>query len=95
MKIRWTPIAASDLKATYEYINKDSVPNANKIVDRILSGIEMLERYPHLGREGRVEGTRELAISGTPFLVFYRIRRNQVEVLGVLHAARKWPDSVG
>jgi toxin ParE1/3/4 len=93
VKTRWTPIAASDLKATYEYISKDSVQSTNKVMDRFLSGIEMLERYPHLGREGRVEGTRELAISGTPFLVFYRIRRNQVEVLGVLHAARKWPDS--
>jgi addiction module RelE/StbE family toxin len=93
VKIKWTPIAASDLKSTYEYISKDSVQNANKLVDRILSGIEMLETYPRLGREGRIEGTRELAISGTPFLVFYRVRRNQVEVLGVLHAARKWPDS--
>jgi addiction module RelE/StbE family toxin len=94
VKIRWTTIAANDLKAAYEYVREESVVHADKLVARILSGIEMLERYPQLGREGRLEGTQELAITGTPFIVFYRIRRNQVEILGVLHAARKWPDSI-
>lgn len=94
MKIRWTAVAANDLKATHEYVSEDSVAHANKLVERILGSIEMLERYPHLGRDGRLEGTRELAVTGTPFIVFYRIGRNQVEILGVLHAARKWPDSV-
>jgi toxin ParE1/3/4 len=94
MKIRWTTIAANDLKAVYEYVREESVVHADKLVTRIFSGIEMLERYPQLGREGRLEGTRELAIASTPFIVFYRIRRNQIEILGVLHAARKWPDSI-
>lgn len=94
MKIRWTPIAANDLKPTYEYVSEDSVSNANKLIDRILDAIEMLERYPHLGREGRIEETRELVITGTPFIVFYRIKPKQIEVLGVLYAARKWPDSL-
>jgi toxin ParE1/3/4 len=94
VKIRWTTIAANDLKAAYEYVREDSVVHADKLIARILSGIEMLERYPQLGREGRLEGTRELAITGTPFIVFYRIKQNQVEILGVLHAARKWPDSI-
>ena len=44
------------------------------------------------GREGRVAGTRELVIRGTPFIVAYRVVRNEVHVLAVMHAARKWPD---
>jgi toxin ParE1/3/4 len=64
------------------------------MVQRILSSIEVLQRYPHLGRQGRLEGTRELVITGSPFIVFYRLRKNQVEVLGVLHAARKWPENL-
>jgi toxin ParE1/3/4 len=94
MKIRWTAIAASDLKAAYEYIHRESVARAAKTISRILSSIEALERFPYMGREGRIDGTRELAITGTPFLVFYRINKNQIEILGVLHAARKWPDSI-
>jgi toxin ParE1/3/4 len=44
------------------------------------------------GREGRVAGTRELVIRGTPFIVAYRLERNEVQILAVMHAAIKWPE---
>jgi len=44
------------------------------------------------GREGRVAGTRELVIRGTPFIVGYRIEKKEVWILAVMHAARKWPE---
>lgn len=94
MKIRWTAIAANDLKAVHQYLRKHAPTRADTIVDRILAGIDVLEQYPNLGRHGRLDGTRELVITGTPIIVFYRLRKSQVEILGVLHAARKWPDSL-
>lgn len=94
MKIRWTAVAADDLKSVHEYLSERAPAHEDAVVDRILYGIEVLERYPHLGRQGRLEGTRELVITGSPFIVFYRLRKNQVEVLGVLHAARKWPENL-
>jgi toxin ParE1/3/4 len=94
VKIRWTAVAADDLKSVHEYLSERAPAHADAIVDRILSSIEVLERYPHMGRQGRLEGTRELVITGSPFIVFYRLRKNQVEVLGVLHAARKWPENL-
>lgn len=94
MKIRWTAIAADDLKAVHEYLSEHAPTRADIIVDRILAGIDVLEKYPNLGRQGRLDGTRELVITGTPFIVFYRLRKSQVEILGVLHAARKWPDAL-
>lgn len=94
MKIRWTVIAADDLKAVHEYLSEHAPTRADNIIDRILAGIDVLEQYPNLGRQGRLDGTRELVITGTPFIVFYRLRKSQVEILGVLHAARKWPDAL-
>jgi toxin ParE1/3/4 len=44
------------------------------------------------GREERVAGTREMVISGTSFLVAYRIEKNEVRILAVLHATREWPE---
>ena len=44
-----------------------------------------------LGRPGRVEGTRELVVPDTPYLVPYRGRGHAVEILRVFHGARKWP----
>ena len=93
MKIRWTVVAADDLKLVYEYLSERAPTRADAIVDRILAGIDVLEQYPSLGRHGRLDGTRELVITGTPFIVFYRLQKSQVEILGILHAARKWPDA--
>ena len=92
MKIRWTAIAAEDLKSAHEYLSERSPKSADTLIERILSTIDLLEHYPGLGREGRIKGTRELVVTGTRFVVFYRLHRDQIEILGVLHAARKWPD---
>lgn len=94
MKIRWTPLAADDLKSVHEYVGEHSPGAADVLIDRILASVEVLGRYPEIGRPGRIEETRELVINGTPFIVFYRIRRDQIELLGVLHAARKWPMAI-
>jgi addiction module RelE/StbE family toxin len=93
VKIRWTAVAADDLKSVHEYLSEHGPSRADAIVDRILAGIDVLEQYPNLGHQGRIDGTRELVITGTPFIVFYRLRKSQVEILGVPHAARKWPDA--
>ena len=94
MKIRWTAVATDDLKSVHEYLSEHAPARADAIVDRILASIDVLEQYPNIGRQGRIDGTRELVITGTPFIVFYRLRKSQVEILGVLHAARKWPDAL-
>jgi len=91
MKVRWTLQAAEDLKAAHEYLSHGSPGGADALVERVLSAIDFLEQYPNLGRSGRIDGTRELVVTGTPFIVGYRLRHNQIEILGVLHAARKWP----
>ena len=93
MKIRWTALAATDLKSVHDYLCETSPARADALIDRILASIDVLERYPNAGRQGRVEGTRELVVTGTPFVVYYRLRKDRVEVLSVLHGARKWPES--
>jgi toxin ParE1/3/4 len=45
-----------------------------------------------IGRQGRVGGTRELVVQGTPYIVVYRVH-DDVEILAVVHGARKWPES--
>lgn len=65
---------------------------ARRIVARIRSAVEHLRAHPKLGRPGRVAGTRELVVSDTPFIVPYRVRESGIEILTVLHAARRWPE---
>jgi plasmid stabilization system protein ParE len=44
-----------------------------------------------MGRPGRVAGSRELVIA--PYVIAYRSRKSAIEILGIIHGARRWPDS--
>ena len=92
MTPRWTRLAASHLESAFDYLALDSADAAGAVVDRILSAVEALERHPEMGRSGRVPRTRALVITGTPFIVAYRVRRDRVDILAVLHGARRWPE---
>jgi toxin ParE1/3/4 len=91
MTLRWTASALSDLEAIGDYIARDNPSAAAKTVTHIFTQVDRLATHPHLGRAGRVPETRELIVGGTPFVVPYRVRGDTVEVLAVLHAARRWP----
>lgn len=92
MRVRWTTPAREELVSAYEYIATGSRRAAARTVDRIWKSTEMLGKHPMAGREGRVTGTRELVVQGTPFLVAYRVAGAEIEILAVMHAARKWPE---
>jgi len=91
MIIRWTPTALRDLMALHAYISRDNPTAADAEVQRILAGIAALSQYPEMGRGGRVPGTRELV--APPFVIAYRARSAAVEILAIIHGARRWPDS--
>ena len=92
MRVRWTTPAKEQFVSAYEYIAGENRAAAARTADRIWKNTEVLAGHPMAGREGRVAGARELVIRGTPFTVAYRLERNEVWVLAVMHAARKWPD---
>lgn len=91
MTVRWTPTAVRDLESLHSFIAQDHAPAASATVDALLTGIEALVRHPEMGRTGRVPGTRELVMA--PFVVAYRTFRSTIEVLAIIHGARRWPDS--
>ena len=90
MRIRWLRVALANLKAEAAYIARDSPAAASRVV-AVIAAAERLQQHPAMGRPGRVPGTRELVIAGTPYIIPYRIRADAIEVLRVFHAARRWP----
>jgi toxin ParE1/3/4 len=94
MNIVWSPEAIQDLISLRAYIAEDSPAGARRIALRILHDIEyLLPDNPHIGRPGRVPGTRELVIPRTPYIVPYRMQGASIQILRVYHGARRWPDS--
>jgi toxin ParE1/3/4 len=92
MKIRWLDLAVDDLADIADYISHDNPDAAKRVVSRLWSAVWSLAKQPEMGRPGRVYGTRELIVSGTPFIVPYRIIKSEIHILRVLHGARGWPD---
>ena len=92
MKIKWVRLALTDLDEAAAFVSQDNPLAAKRIVRRIRNVARLLSDQPDAGRPGRVHGTRELVIAGTPFILPYRVVRNSVQILRVLHGARKWPE---
>jgi plasmid stabilization system protein ParE len=91
MNAVWSPRAIRHLIAIREYIEKDSDESAALIAARIPDAIETLQTQPQMGRPGRLTGTRELVVSGTPFIVPYRVKHGRLELLAVFDGRRQWP----
>jgi len=74
-----------------EYIARRNRRAADAVQEAIRHQVGRLAEHPRSGRPGRVEGTRELVVSGTPYIVAYRVAGEVVTILRVLHGARQWP----
>lgn len=89
---RWSSRASLDLEDAHDYIAAEDRRTALRMVRRIVAGARALPRNPEIGRPARVEGTRELVILQTRYLVAYRVTSSAVEILAVVHHARRWPE---
>jgi toxin ParE1/3/4 len=95
MNILWSPDAIQDLVSVRAYITEESPAGARRVVTRILQSVEnLLPDNPHMGRPGRVPGTRELVIPRTPYIVPYRLLDEAIQILRVYHSSRRWPESL-
>ena len=60
MQVKWLARALANLTDEADYIAKESPANAKSFFTDILASGEQLKEHAHLGRAGRVTGTREL-----------------------------------
>jgi addiction module RelE/StbE family toxin len=91
MQVKWLRNAAKNLNDATEYIADDNPKVAREFFIHTIESVNKLAQYPELGRAGRVPGTRELVILGYPYIVPYRIKDGNVEILRVFHTSRMWP----
>jgi len=89
MNIIWLATAVIMRKQQISYL-LDVNPLAALMMDiEIDKKVNRLRDNPEIGRIGRVQGTRELVIQRTPYILSYRIKNQQIEVICLLHGAQK------
>ena len=91
MNIVWSPRAIGHLSELRAYIARDDPRAAGRIAAALLAAVERLAKLPGLGRPGRIGGTRELVVPGTPYVVPYRVKGDRIEIVAVFHGRQKWP----
>lgn len=94
MQIRWIVEAVQDIESLRLYIEKDKPNAAKQVVHKIFSAAKTIALHPNIGRPGRTPNTREFIVTGTPFIVPYRVQKGALELLRVLHGAMEWPEKL-
>ena len=92
--LRWTRRALMRLDQVGSYIEKEDPQAAARVIARLVSSVDLLAEQPAMGRVGRIKGTRELVFADIPYIIPYRVQPTTIEILTVMHAAQKWPDSL-
>lgn len=91
MQVRWLRKALQNLEQAHAYTAQADQSAAVQLVLKIQAASEKLASFPMLGKTGRVEGTRELVIANTPYILIYRIKGKSVIILRILHSSKKYP----
>jgi toxin ParE1/3/4 len=79
------------MEELHAYVAVRSAAQASLTLARIRKAINRLDPFPHSGRLGAVEGTRELIVARLPYRVIYQIIHDQVVIERVLHTSQQWP----
>ena len=83
--------AESDLDAIADWFGDVNPAAGLNLLDRIADTEERLSAWPEAGKTGRVMDPRERVVTGTPFILVYRITGMQIEVVRILHGRQQWP----
>ena len=95
MIVVWAPRAIAHLTQLRAFIAHENPGAADRMATALLSAVDRLADVPNIGRPGRVPGSRELVVSGSPYVIPYRVRGERLEIIAVFHGRQRWPKRFG
>lgn len=92
-RIEYLPVAQEDLEAIFDYVARDDLVAATRLVDALDEAIAKLASFPTMGVVPRDErlarlGYRMLVVD--KYLVFYVVKNALVEIRRVIHGHRRY-----
>ncbi len=92
MTVDWTDVAKQHLQRIYDHIEPQSELYAQRMIDKLVLRADGLGDFPEMGREVpeyEDPNVRELLVS--PYRIIYVVRKNRIDIIGVIHTARNCP----
>ncbi len=84
--------AERDLEQLWDYIAKDSVAAADRLIEEFFKTFDMLARNPRIGHKR--QGLTNHPVLFWPvgnYLVIYRSKRSRIQIVAVVHGGRHIP----
>jgi len=70
------------------YIAEHSPRSAIAMRDRILKTFGRIADFPKSGRTANRINRREMVVTGTPYIIRYRVMKNEIQIINVKHGAQ-------
>jgi toxin ParE1/3/4 len=89
MRIRYTPRAFAEREAIFAYFDRRSPRVAREMKAFIKKRINGLQYFPERHRFVRELGAHALWLGRYPYIVYYRIKNDEISILHIRHAAQR------
>ncbi len=91
MRLRYAPRAYADIAHIHSYIAQHNKSAATSVVRQIRSTSRLLVRHSGLGRETDILGVRVFPTARYPYLVYHRVRGDELIIIHVRDGRRDVP----
>lgn len=94
MRVVWSTTARQDLVHIRAYIARFHPEAARKVGSHIVEAVDSISRHPELGTRTRLVGVRRLVVPGGPYVIYYKLAANRIEILEVFDGRRAVPRTI-
>jgi len=91
MLLKWSEYARYKYTEQIKYIALRNPNAAEEIEANIENTLNRILIYPHSGRIGRYPDTFECLVNKTHLIIVYKIHKEVITVLNILHTAQDYP----
>lgn len=89
MNIRFTRHSIKQIEEILSFIHDSSPQGASHVAARLDAVLDLLKEQPRAGRKTDTLHVRRLSLAPYPYVIFYRLREEEITILRVLHASRR------
>jgi plasmid stabilization system protein ParE len=91
MRARYTAPAAAELDAAIDYLLEHAPSVVADFADSVDAAIAQVIDHPYSAQETEQPGVRRKYIRRFRYSIFYVVEGDEVVILHIRHAARRWP----